>query len=65
MKKSRRRTAKTVSRLPDLEHATAAVLNSRFRHGPDPAHRTNSKLEAAYHKADRAIQEIVDLLAAA
>ena len=30
-----------------------------------PACRPNSKLEAAYHKADKAIQDIVDLLAAA
>jgi len=41
------------------------LANSRFHHQPDPAHRPNSKLEAAYHKADKAIQEIVDLLAAA
>jgi hypothetical protein len=38
---------------------------SRFHHKPDPACRPNSKLEAAYHRADKAIQEIVDLLAAA
>jgi hypothetical protein len=41
------------------------LANSRFHHKPDPACRPSSKLEAAYHKADRAIQEIVDLLAAA
>jgi len=41
------------------------LANSRFHHRPDPAHRPNSKLEAAYHKADKAIQDIVDLLAAA
>jgi hypothetical protein len=41
------------------------LANSRFHHQPDPAHRPNSKLEAAYHKADKAIEEIVDLLAAA
>ena len=41
------------------------LANSRFHHHPDPAHRPNSKLEAAYHKADAAIQNIVDLLAAA
>ena len=41
------------------------LANSRFHHKPDPAHRPNSKLEAAYHKADKAIQNIVDLLAAA
>lgn len=41
------------------------LAHSRFHHRPDPAHRPNSKLEAAYHKADGAIQNIVDLLAAA
>jgi len=41
------------------------LANSRFHHQPNPAHRPNSKLEAAYHKADNAIQNIVDLLAAA
>jgi hypothetical protein len=41
------------------------LANSRFHHQPNPAHRPNSKLEAAYHKADAAIQNIVDLLAAA
>jgi hypothetical protein len=41
------------------------LANSRFHHNPDPACRPNSKLEAAYHKADKAIQDIVDLLAAA
>ena len=41
------------------------LANSRFHHKPDPTHRPSSKLEAAYHKADKAIQQIVDLLAAA
>lgn len=41
------------------------LANSRFHHQPDPAHRPNSKLEAAYHKADKAIDAIVELLAAA
>jgi hypothetical protein len=41
------------------------LANSRFHHKPDPTHRPNSKLEAAYHKADNAIEKIVDLLAAA
>ncbi|MCW5982737.1 MAG: hypothetical protein KIT09_31905 [Bryobacteraceae bacterium] len=40
-------------------------VRSRFHHQPDPAHQPNSKLEAAYHKADAAIQGVVDLLAAA
>jgi hypothetical protein len=41
------------------------LANSRFHHTPDPVHASDSKLEAAYHKADKAIQNIVDLLAAA
>jgi hypothetical protein len=41
------------------------LANSRFHHKPDPECRPNSKLEAAYYKADKAIQHIVDLLAAA
>jgi hypothetical protein len=41
------------------------LANSRFHHQADPAYRPNSKLETAYHKADAAIQSIVDLLAAA
>lgn len=41
------------------------LAHSRFHHRPDPAHQPNSKLERAYHKADKAIQQIVDLLAAA
>ena len=41
------------------------LANSRFHHTPDPVHAPDSKLEAAYHKADKAIQNIVDLLAAA
>ena len=43
----------------------AALAHGRFHHRPDPAHRPASKLEAAYHRADHAIQQIVDLLAAA
>jgi hypothetical protein len=41
------------------------VANSCFHHQPDPNHCPKSKLEAAYHKADKAIQDIVQLLAAA
>jgi hypothetical protein len=40
------------------------LAHSRFHHQPHAAHRPDSKLEAAYHKADKAIQDIVDLLAA-
>jgi hypothetical protein len=41
------------------------LANSRFHHTPDPQHSPNSQLEAAYHRADKAIEKIVDLLAAA
>jgi len=41
------------------------LANSRFHHKPDHAIKPNSKLETAYYKADAAIQQIVDLLAAA
>jgi hypothetical protein len=41
------------------------LANSRFHHRPDSAHRPDSKLEAAYHKADKAIENIVALLASA
>jgi len=41
------------------------LASSRFHHKPDPAHRPKSKLEAAYHNADKAIDKIVNLLAAA
>ena len=41
-----------------------ADANSRFHHRPDPWHQPNGRLEAAYHRADKAIQHIVDLLAA-
>jgi hypothetical protein len=41
------------------------LANSRFHHTPDAEHRPNSRLETAYHRADKAIQSVVDLLAAA
>jgi hypothetical protein len=41
------------------------LANSRFHRRPDPQNRPDSRLEAAYHRADKAIQNIVDLLAAA
>lgn len=41
------------------------LAHSLFHHRPDPAHRPNSKLETAFHRADKAIQQIVDLLQAA
>ena len=41
------------------------LANSRFHHIPDPTRAPASKLELAYYKGDKAIQNIVDLLAAA
>ena len=41
------------------------IANSCFHHRPDPHYRPNSQLEAAYHRADKAVQKIVDVLAAA
>ena len=41
------------------------LANSRFHHRPDPQHQPATRLEAAYHRADRAIEHIVNLLAAA
>ncbi|MGC9159481.1 MAG: hypothetical protein ACP5FH_10865, partial [Terracidiphilus sp.] len=41
------------------------LANSRFHHKPDPAAMPNSKLEAAYHKADKAIENVINLLKAA
>ena len=41
------------------------LANSLFHHQPDAQRRPDSRLEAAYHRADAAIQKVVDLLAAA
>ena len=41
------------------------LANSRFHHKPDPKLSPKSKLEVAYPKADKAIQDIVELLAPA
>jgi hypothetical protein len=40
------------------------LANSRFHHRPVVRHQPPNKLETAYHRADKAIQQIVDLLAA-
>ena len=40
------------------------LANSLFHHRPDEAHKPGSKVETAYYKADRAIQRVLDLLAA-
>ena len=50
----------TVAKLTDC----GPLANSRFHHRPVARHQPPSKLEAAYHRADKAIQQIVDLLAA-
>ena len=41
------------------------LAHSRFHHRPNPQHRPQSPLEAAYHTADAAIHKIVTLLRAA
>jgi hypothetical protein len=38
-----------------------SLPNSRFHHKPDPENRPNSKMEAACQKADKAIENIVNL----
>jgi hypothetical protein len=40
------------------------IANSCFHHRPNPQHRPESRLEVAYHRADKAILKVVDLLAA-
>jgi hypothetical protein len=41
------------------------IANSLFHHRPEPSIRPDSKLEAAYHKADDALQRIINILEAA
>ena len=41
------------------------LAHSLFRQQPDPTHRPDSKLEAAFHQADNFIREIVQLVEAA
>jgi hypothetical protein len=41
------------------------LANSLFHHQPDRGARPNSKLEAAYHKADASIRNVLQLLEAA
>jgi hypothetical protein len=40
------------------------LANSLFHHRPDEALKPDSKIEIAFHKADHAIQRVLDLLAA-
>jgi hypothetical protein len=41
------------------------LANSLFHHQPNSHARPNSKLEAAYHKADASIRNVIQLLEAA
>jgi hypothetical protein len=41
------------------------LAHSLFHHRPDPTAQPNSPLEAAYHKADAAIEDVIRLLKAA
>jgi hypothetical protein len=41
------------------------LANSLFHHQPNADARPNSKLEAAYHKADDSIRKVIQLLEAA
>jgi hypothetical protein len=40
------------------------LANSLFHHRPEETLKPASKVETAYYKADRAIQQVLDLLAA-
>jgi hypothetical protein len=40
------------------------LANSLFHHKPQKTVKPPAKIEAAYHKADAAIQKLVDLIAA-
>lgn len=40
------------------------LANSLFHHRADETLKPNSKIETAFHKADNAIQKVLDLLAA-
>ena len=41
------------------------LAHSLFQHRPDPTLIPHTKLEAAFHKADDSIREIIDVLEAA
>jgi len=40
------------------------LANTLFHHRPQKTSNPPAKIEAAYHKADAAIQQLIDLLAA-
>jgi hypothetical protein len=41
------------------------LANSQFHHRPNPQHHFKNKLERAYHKADQAIDKVIEVLQAA
>jgi hypothetical protein len=48
--------------LPSLlfhQRLCGPLANSLFHHRPDPTVQLNNPLEAAYHKADAAIEDII------
>ena len=47
------------------QRISGPLANSLFAHRPDEQFQPPSKIEAAYPRADRAIQEVIDLVAAA
>jgi hypothetical protein len=47
------------------QRISGPLANSLFAHRPYEQFQPPSKIEAAYHGADRAIQEVIDLVAAA
>jgi hypothetical protein len=42
-----------------LKRLCRPLANNRVHHQPDVEHRPNSRLEAAYHRADKTIQSVV------
>jgi hypothetical protein len=59
----------TLTEIPTVEaeghrDSTVPTRHSRFHDRPAVRHQPPSRLETAYHRADKAIQQIVDLLAA-
>ena len=63
--KDRRIACLTYRKYPGEDWPQQEFFPIDVRLSSDPQHRPNSRLEAAYHRADKAIQNIVDLLAAA
>ena len=46
------------------ERVSGPLANSLFHRRPDETLKPDSRIESAFHKADRAIQQVLDLLAA-